>query len=119
MSVDLDPGDHLVAEGKTQGLAGAIFPVQADLTSRAGADEMVAAVHARFGAIDVLINNAGGGARLGPVEELDDETRRWNSAINIDGMINCTLAAGADIWHAGPATSSTSRPTPRSRGRPR
>lgn len=97
VSVDLDPGGHLVEEARRQGLSGAIFPVQADITRRAGVDDMIAAVHERFGPVEILVNNAGGGAKLGPAEELDDATRQWNAAINIDGMINCTLAAGEDM----------------------
>ena len=101
VSVDQDSGDHLVAEGRRQELAGAIFPTRADITQRASVNEMLAAVHTKFGPVEVLVNNAGGGAKLGPVEELDDATRNWNAAINIDGMMNCTLAAGEDMLAKG------------------
>jgi NAD(P)-dependent dehydrogenase (short-subunit alcohol dehydrogenase family) len=97
VSVDQDSGDHLVEEAKRQGLFGTIVPLEADITDRRSVDAMVAAVHDRLGPIDILVNNAGGGAKLGPAEELDDATRAWNAAVNIEGMINCTLAAGADM----------------------
>ncbi len=101
VSVDLDAGDHLVAEARRQELPGQIFPTRADITRRAGVGDMIATVHATFGPVDVLVNNAGGGAKLGPIEELDDATRLWNAAVNIDGMINCSLAAGADMLARG------------------
>ena len=42
-----------------------------DITDRASVDQAIAAVEARFGALDVLINNAGVGAQ-GTVEDLDE-----------------------------------------------
>jgi NAD(P)-dependent dehydrogenase (short-subunit alcohol dehydrogenase family) len=101
VSADLDSGGPLLEEARRQGLSGPIFPVKADITTSAGVNQLLTAVHERFGQVGILVNNAGGGAKLGPVEELDDATRRWNSAINIDGMINCTLAAGEDMLAQG------------------
>jgi NAD(P)-dependent dehydrogenase (short-subunit alcohol dehydrogenase family) len=101
VSVDIDSGDHLVEEVRQQGLSGSVFPIKGDIATRAGVAQIVDQTHKRFGRIGVLVNNAGGSATLGPVEELDDETRRWNIAVNIDGMINCTLAAGEDMLAAG------------------
>jgi NAD(P)-dependent dehydrogenase (short-subunit alcohol dehydrogenase family) len=97
VSVDLDSGDDLVEAARAQGLPGPIFPLRGDIATRAGTDEIIEAAHKRFGRIGVLVNNAGGSATMGPVEALDDETRRWNVAVNIDGMINCTLAVGKDM----------------------
>jgi NAD(P)-dependent dehydrogenase (short-subunit alcohol dehydrogenase family) len=101
VSVDVDPGDHLIEEARKQGLAGSILPVRGDIATRTGVDQIVDAAHKRFGRIGVLVNNAGGTATLAPVEALDDETRRWNVAVNIDGMINCTLAVGEDMLAQG------------------
>jgi NAD(P)-dependent dehydrogenase (short-subunit alcohol dehydrogenase family) len=101
VSVDVDSGEHLAAERDKQGLPGAIFPLHGDISTRASVDKILEAAHRRFGPIDVLVNNAGGSATVGPVEKLDDETRRWNIAVNIDGMINCCLAAGADMLARG------------------
>jgi NAD(P)-dependent dehydrogenase (short-subunit alcohol dehydrogenase family) len=101
VSVDLDSGDRLVEEARKQGLSGSVLSVRGDIATRASVDQIVEAAHKRFGRIGVLINNAGGSATVGPVEKLDDETRRWNIAVNIDGMINCTLAAGEDMLAQG------------------
>jgi len=101
VSVDQDSGDHLVAEAKRQGLAGTILPLQADITKRESVEAMLAKIHERFGPVDILVNNAGGGAKLGPIEDLDDATRNWNAAINIDGVLNCTLTIGKDMLAKG------------------
>src|SRR5580692_1336168 len=44
----------------------------ADLTVTPEVDRMVADVHAHFGRIDVLVNNAGGMVRRAPIVDIDD-----------------------------------------------
>lgn len=101
VSVDLDPGDHLVAEAERRGLPGSILPLQADITQRANVDRLLETIHERVGPVDILVNNAGGGARLCPIEDLDEESRAWNATINMDGVLHCTLAMGRDMLAAG------------------
>lgn len=52
---------------------GEAISVQADVTNSAEVDRMVAQVHAHFGRIDVLINNAGGFVRRAPIVQADDD----------------------------------------------
>ncbi|SKC98254.1 SDR family NAD(P)-dependent oxidoreductase [Paraburkholderia hospita] len=52
---------------------GDAIAVQADITESSQVDEMVAKVHAHFGRIDVLVNNAGGFVRRAPIVEADDD----------------------------------------------
>jgi NAD(P)-dependent dehydrogenase (short-subunit alcohol dehydrogenase family) len=101
VSVDMDSGDHLVEAARKEGLPGVVYPLIADITKRASVDEMLDKVHQRFGAVAILINNAGGSKLPGPVEDLTDLTTRWNIALNIDGVVNCTLAAGRDMLGQG------------------
>ena len=52
-----------------------------DVTDNAAIAAMVAAVHARFGRIDVLVNNVGGSARGGPVEMAEEV---WDAQIDLN-----------------------------------
>ncbi|BFG79342.1 SDR family oxidoreductase [Paraburkholderia terrae] len=52
---------------------GDAIAVQADVTESSQVDEMVTKVHAHFGRIDVLVNNAGGFVRRAPIVEADDD----------------------------------------------
>lgn len=52
---------------------GEAIAVQADVTKSEEVDRMVAQVHAHFGRIDVLINNAGGFVRRAPIVQADDD----------------------------------------------
>jgi len=101
VSADIDAGAHLADEAKRQGLAGRVHSVIADITSRAGADAMVAATHEAFGPVDVLINNAGGATEPADFEKLTEKDRRWEIAINCDGTVNCCQAVAADMLGRG------------------
>ena len=58
-----------------------IRPWAADVTDSASVAAMVAACHADFGRIDVLVNNVGGSAKGGPVE-MSEEV--WDSQIDLN-----------------------------------
>jgi 3-oxoacyl-[acyl-carrier protein] reductase len=74
--------------------------VQADLTQSAQVDAMVAKVHAHFGRIDVLVNNAGGFVKRAPIVEADDdyidEVFRLNarSVVAVSRRVIPLMAAG-------------------------
>ena len=57
------------------------LPIRCDITDTAMVDAMVDEVMARFGRIDVLVNNAGTGA-VAPAEEITDE--QFANEMNID-----------------------------------
>jgi NAD(P)-dependent dehydrogenase (short-subunit alcohol dehydrogenase family) len=67
------------------------LPVQLDVTDETQARAAVAAAVARFGRIDVLVNNAGFGL-LGAVEEADDADVRRMYDTNVFGLLNVTRA---------------------------
>lgn len=75
---DLDPERTLIHPG--------------DVSEEASAHAMVAAAVARFGRLDVLVNNAGV-APTGPFLEVPVEDWRRVMAIDVDGVFFCTRAA--------------------------
>lgn len=79
------------AEQLTREYNRTIIPVQVDVSNPADVDRMVKTTIARFGKIDILVNNAARNI-LSPVEEMTDET--WHTVINVvlHGTFYCTRA---------------------------
>lgn len=73
---------------------GALVDIRTDITSRASVDAAVGEVLARFGKIDVLINNAGGGTGMARLAEITQDVVDWTVRLNINGTINMTQAVG-------------------------
>jgi NAD(P)-dependent dehydrogenase (short-subunit alcohol dehydrogenase family) len=84
-------GRNIAAVAQRFGEAANVLPVQLDVTDEVQARAAVAAAVARFGRIDVLINNAGFGL-LGAVEEADDADVRRLYDTNVFGLLNVTRA---------------------------
>jgi NAD(P)-dependent dehydrogenase (short-subunit alcohol dehydrogenase family) len=102
ISADLDAESDLTDEAERLGLSGAVIEVKTDVSKRDSVDAMIEAAHHHFGPVDALVNNAGGNKRPGLLHEIDDEEfRRYNVALNMDGVMNCTLAAARDMFEAG------------------
>jgi NAD(P)-dependent dehydrogenase (short-subunit alcohol dehydrogenase family) len=96
-SRDVATGEKIAARAREFGCAGTIVPVATDVTDRASVDAMVAVAHERFGPVDVLVNNAGGVAAIGPFEDMEQSARDWEIALNINGVVNCTQAVAKDM----------------------
>jgi 2-hydroxycyclohexanecarboxyl-CoA dehydrogenase len=62
----------------------------ADVTDRAQVLAMVDAVHDRFGAIDVLVNNVGGSVDVDPFVKSDPVTWERDIALTIVSTLNCS-----------------------------
>jgi len=78
----------LAALTQALGAATAAFlPLEVELTDEAALAGAVRAVHDRFGALDVVVNNAGFG-QLGTVEEVTDAEARHNFDVNVFGLLN-------------------------------
>jgi NAD(P)-dependent dehydrogenase (short-subunit alcohol dehydrogenase family) len=96
----LDRGYNVVATarsvGKLEALAAEspdrLLTHTLDVTRPHDADQAVAAAIARFGSIDVLINNAGYGV-IGAIEETPDEEFRALMDTNFFGALSVTRAA--------------------------
>ena len=108
-----------------------LLPVALDVVDAKQAAAAVDAALARFGRIDVLINNAGRGL-LGAVEEATPEEVRAVFAVNVDGLLTVTRAVLPTLraqrsgrivnissvggFAAWPGWGSTARPSSRSKG---
>lgn len=84
-------GRNVDAIAKRLGQSPALLPVALDVTDESQAKAAVVAGLARFGRIDVLVNNAGFGL-LGAVEESSDADVRRMYDTNVFGLLNVTRA---------------------------
>lgn len=96
-SRDAATGEKLAKKAEEQGLEGRILAISTDVTDRASVDAMVAACHEEFGLVDVLVNNAGGASEPAAFEDLSEESRNFEKALNIDGVVNCCQAVADDM----------------------
>ncbi len=94
----LADGNAVVAAGRNVGAivervgeSPALLPVALDVTNEAQAKAAVEAALAKFGRIDVLVNNAGFGL-LAAVEESSDADVRRMYDTNVFGLLNVTRA---------------------------
>lgn len=88
---DVD-GDALAAAASTIGgaRAGDVLTVRGDLSTREGAAELVSAAVERFGRVDVLVNNAGGGVIRDTLAHTEESLRETIDR-NLWTTIYCTL----------------------------
>ena len=97
---DKEPEGSERLAGEIEARGGAALVIRGDVSVSADCDGAVAQALARFGRIDVLVNNAGGG-RLDPTETLSDENWRHTQAINADGTFYMSRAALRPMVEAG------------------
>jgi len=74
---------------------------EADVSDPAAVAAMFAALDARFGRLDALVNNAGVGGRVDSITAIDDATWRRALAVNLDGAFYCLRAAIPRMQAAG------------------
>ena len=95
----LDAGDNVVATARrpeqlkdfTDAYGGRVLALAVDVTSREAVDKAVRSAAARFGRLDVVVNNAGY-ANLAPIETGDEEDFRTQFETNFWGVYNVSRA---------------------------
>lgn len=87
------PDDTVAAVNATTPGSGRSTGSRVDVTSRAGVEELVAATHAAFGRLDVIVNNAGIHVRGDALDTTEEELDRL-LATNLKGVIFGCQAAG-------------------------
>jgi 3-oxoacyl-[acyl-carrier protein] reductase len=94
-----DDAEAVVASIEAAG--GRAVAVAADVADAAAVDAMFRAIDARWGRLDVLVNNAGIGRRMDRLTDIDDATWRRTLAVNLDGAFFCLRAAVPRLRAAG------------------
>jgi 3-oxoacyl-[acyl-carrier protein] reductase len=87
--VDLDGAQVKKLAASLQSEGGSAFGFEADARNRAAMEKVVEDAIARFGRIDVLINNAGGYPRQ-PFLEMTEEQWDTMQDINLKSVFHCT-----------------------------
>ena len=80
---------------------GATLVVATDVTDRASVEAMAGRANTEFGAVEVLVNNAGGVAYPRPFLDKPQEELEWELDLNIWGVVNCTRVFGAAMVERG------------------
>jgi NADP-dependent 3-hydroxy acid dehydrogenase YdfG len=75
-----------VAE-KVKNCGGEAIFVAGDVTKNETFKEVLKATMATYGRIDVLINNAGGGVKIAPIEKMDDDSVQACLDLNLSSVI--------------------------------
>lgn len=96
----LERGDRVAAtardpktlDGLVDQFGDDVLPLELDVTDREAVGKAVRAAHDRFGALDVVVNNAGYG-HFGFVEELTEQEARDQIETNVFGALWVTQAA--------------------------
>ncbi len=88
------------AEALARGLGDASMAVRLDVTDQSSIDAMVEAVLARFGAIDILVNNAAV-FDMAPILEITRESYRRIFAVNVEGLLLTLQAVAAQMVKQG------------------
>ena len=72
--------------------------IEADVSQKAAAAEVVNRIISEWGHLDILVNNAGGGLRP-PGEPSEEEYFRFIMEINLMSAVHCCLAAKEPMQH--------------------
>jgi NAD(P)-dependent dehydrogenase (short-subunit alcohol dehydrogenase family) len=78
-------------------LPGAVAVIPTDVTDPAAVAALVTQAEARFGAVDVLVNNAGGVAYPRPTLDKPQAELEWELDLNVWGVVHMTRAVGAGM----------------------
>jgi 3-oxoacyl-[acyl-carrier protein] reductase len=88
--------DEAAEDVRRTGSVGDVLAVAADVTKADEVERLIDATVARFGTIDVLVNNAGGTGRRSPFHELSDE--EWFEILDLN-LISAVRLTRAVLPH--------------------
>ena len=87
--------------GEIEGQGLVCLPLACDVTDPDQVEKLMADTEAKFGSINVMVNNAGGAMFVKPPEKLRPE--QWQAAIdlNLNSVFYCSAAAGQRMIEQG------------------
>jgi NAD(P)-dependent dehydrogenase (short-subunit alcohol dehydrogenase family) len=88
------------ARDELEGAGGEVLSLPCDVSDRVQVEAMVAQVHERFGAVDVLVNNAGI-IQVGPLESMTEEDFDEAMDVHFWGPLYTTLAVLPEMKRRG------------------
>jgi len=105
---------EVVAQGITDE-GGSAMAMRADVSVEADVHAMVEATVARFGKVDVLVNNAANPGAVEPLADIAPASWQYTFDVNVKGVVMCVGAVLPAMIEAGAGhivnlTSSTARP---------
>lgn len=90
---DIDTDAAALAATQITGAGGAALAVEADVSSEASVDAMVAAVTSELGRLDIAVNNAGvSGGTVAALDAIDTAVWRRVLSVDLDGVFFCMRA---------------------------
>ena len=106
------------SEAVAQGIndeGGAAMAIRADVADQADVQAMVEATVARFGKVDILVNNAAQPGAVEPLADIDPASWQYTFDVNVKGVFMCTRSVLPAMIERGAGhivnlTSSTARP---------
>jgi len=90
--VDVNRGEVERVSKEIAGAGGTTLALDTDVTRTEAVTQMVQAVVGKFGAVDILVNAAGGFHQLAPITEITDE--EWDRVITLN-LKTCFLCSRA------------------------
>lgn len=76
-----------------EAVGGQVLTVQTDIAREEDVESMIAQTVERFGALDILVNNAAAEGPTLPIHEMDSEDWRHVVDVNLNGLFYCTKHA--------------------------
>ncbi|WP_339721345.1 SDR family NAD(P)-dependent oxidoreductase [uncultured Paraglaciecola sp.] len=98
---DIDQIQLAEAQQKLQAANVPVLACPLDVTNYQQWQDTVAAAHAKFGNIHMLVNNAGVGGVQGSIEETKLDTWKWVMDVNVMGVVNGTQAVAPSMKDHG------------------
>ncbi len=97
---DIDQQSAETTAEEIRSAAGKAIGFKVDVTHQDEVERMISRTVSEFGALNILVNNAGVGA-VASILETDEKTWEWVMNVNAKGVFLCSKAAAKQMIHQG------------------